>query len=146
MNKEKDDCESRISIRLDDEIKKMIKVQAELENTTTSELIRTAISWYLHKDVNYKSQLEATIESLRREMKKMSREVELNSSLFKFWTQYYFTLTKDLSELEDNSRKQRIDLGKEQTEKMLRAFRGQIKEIKPGLIEALVADYLLTEK
>ncbi len=136
---------SQFHLRLPKELKDLMEKQAALENTTASELSRTAINWYLHKDVNYKGQLEATVESLRSDMRKMSRELELFSSLFKFWTQYYFTLTASLSDLSPEARKARSELGKRQSEIMLQSFRGTMKDVKPGLIEALVADYLVSD-
>ena len=135
----------RLCVRVPKDFKNLIESQATLENTTASVLSRTAINWYLHKDVNYKGQLEATVESLRSDMRKMSRELELFSSLFKFWTQYYFTLTASLSDLSPEARKARSALGKRQSEIMLQSFRGTMKEVKPGLIEALVADYLVSD-
>lgn len=76
----------------------------------------------------------------------MTGELELFSSLFKFWTQYYFTLTTGLGNLSNEQKKIKMETGKNQSKRMMDAFFQTVKDKKTGVVESLVADYMIFEK
>lgn len=132
--------------RLDKKLKSLIETQAILDGTSESDIIRKALSAYLTKDTNYKAQVEVSLENLKKDVLKMTGELELFSSLFKFWTQYYFTLTTGLGNLSNEQKKIKMETGKNQSKRMMDAFFQTVKDKKTGLVESLVADYMIFEK
>lgn len=131
-------------LRLDGNTRQRLNGRAKLENATASEVVRNAIAEYLDKDISWQGQMEGRFQSLMNEVQVLKKEVRLFSSLWIHWTEFYFTYTKSMAELNDAQRQQLVQEGKRRSQLMIESFKKQIKDKKPGLVESLIAEYLVT--
>lgn len=135
----------QILIRVNEKIKKQIKAQAAFQNISISDFIRNAIVDYLAKDVNWQGQLQGTINALHNDIRKAIKNIDLFSSLWLTWTEFYFAYTKSFGTMSDEQKKLHLQEGKERSKYMVSTFKKTMSQ-KPGMVETLLADFLIQEK
>ncbi len=140
------DDDITLSFRALKSMELQIKSRAALEGCSQSDLIRSAISEYLGRDLNIHAQMSGAIESLRSDIKFLDKKTELGNSLFLYWLKYYFTFTKGISDIPSEERKALIEAGERRQQVMLDSFRKDMKRNERTLLEILLADYLAEEQ
>jgi hypothetical protein len=134
-----------ITFRVSETMENQIKSRAALEGCSPSDLIRSAISEYLGRDLNIHAQMSGATESLRSDIKFLDKKTELGNSLFLYWLKYYFTFTKGISDIPSEERKALIEAGERRQRVMLESFKKDMKRNSQTLLEILLADYLAEE-
>jgi|GEM_PF-6839460 len=135
---------AKFSIKLDEHLLLEIKNKALLEGCNPSELIRSAITEYLTRDINIHSQELGAIESLRSDIKSIDKKLDLFSSLWIYWLRFYFCYVPQFKPQSQEAEDTFFAKGEKMKEDMLSNFKKSFKN-SPRLIEILLADYLVKE-
>lgn len=135
-----------IVIRIENKTKKRLEQEADIQGMKVSSLVRSIISDYLQKDIVWQGQMQAVMEMLRNKIDRLNRDVKLFSDLWLYWVEFYFAYTKAFGDMDEKQKKLLIQEGRKRTELMVESFKGHIKEKAPGLVEKIVADYIVQDE
>lgn len=132
-------------LRIDGNTHKRLISKAQLEDSTVSEMTRNAITEYLDKDTNWQGQIEGNFSRLFKDVQSLKREIQIFSELWLHWTEFYFTYTRSLGDMSEAQRQLLVQEGKRRAQLMLESFKKGLNERKPGLVESMLADYLVED-
>ena len=90
--------------------------------------------------------MEGNFSRLFKDMQSIKREIQMFSELWIHWTEFYFTYTRSLGDMTDGQRQLLVQEGRRRSQLMIESFKKGIRERKPGLVESMLADYLVEEK
>lgn len=133
-------------LRLDGNTQQRLHAKAQMEDSTPSETARNAIAEYLDKDTAWQGQMEGNFSRIFKDMQSLKREIQMFSELWIHWTEFYFTYTKSLGDMTDGQRQFLVQEGRRRSQLMIESFKKGIRERKPGLVESMLADYLVEEE
>lgn len=132
-------------LRIDGNTHKRLISKAQLEDSTVSEMTRNAITEYLDKDTNWQGQIEGNFSRLFKDVQFLKREIQIFSELWLHWTEFYFTYTRSLGDMSEAQRQLLVQEGKRRAQLMVESFKKGLNERKPGLVESMLADYLVED-
>ena len=132
-------------LRIDGNTRQRLDAKAQLEDCSASETVRNAIAEYLDKDTDWQGQMEGNMTRIFKEIQGIKKEIQLFSELWLHWTEFYFTYTRSLGEMTDAQRQLLVQEGKRRSQLMLESFKKVMREKKPGLVESMMADYLVED-
>ena len=132
-------------LRIDGNTHKRLISKAQLEDSTVSEMTRNAITEYLDKDTNWQGQIEGNFSRLFKDVQSLKREIQVFSELWLHWTEFYFTYTRSLGDMSEAQRQLLVQEGKRRAQLMVESFKKGLNERKPGLVESMLADYLVED-
>ena len=132
-------------LRIDGNTRQRLDAKAQLEDCSASETVRNAIAEYLDKDTDWQGQMEGNMTRIFKEIQGIKKERQLFSELWLHWTEFYFTYTRSLGEMTDAQRQLLVQEGKRRSQLMLESFKKVMRERKPGLVESMLADYLVED-
>jgi len=132
-------------LRIDGNTHKRLISKAQLEDSTVSEMTRNAITEYLDKDTNWQGQIEGNFSRLFKDVQSLKREIQIFSELWLHWTEFYFTYTRSLGDMSEAQRQLLVQEGKRRAQLMVESFKKGLNERKPGLVESMLADYLVED-
>ena len=132
-------------LRIDGNTRQRLDAKAQLEDCSASETVRNAIAEYLDKDTDWQGQMEGNMTRIFKEIQGIKKEIQLFSELWLHWTEFYFTYTRSLGEMTDAQRQLLVQEGKRRSQLMLESFKKVMRERKPGLVESMLADYLVED-
>lgn len=132
-------------LRIDGNTHKRLISKAQLEDSTVSEMTRNAITEYLDKDTNWQGQIEGNFSRLFKDVHSLKREIQMFSELWLHWTEFYFTYTRSLGDMSEAQRQLLVQEGKRRAQLMVESFKKGLNERKPGLVESMLADYLVED-
>lgn len=132
-------------LRIDGNTRQRLDAKAQLEDCSASETVRNAIAEYLDKDTDWQGQMEGNMARIFKEIQGIKKEIQLFSELWLHWTEFYFTYTRSLGEMTDAQRQLLVQEGKRRSQLMLESFKKVMRERKPGLVESMLADYLVED-
>ena len=132
-------------LRIDGNTHKRLISKAQLEDSTVSEMTRNAITEYLDKDTNWQGQIEGNFSRLFKDVQSLKREIQMFSELWLHWTEFYFTYTRSLGDMSEAQRQLLVQEGKRRAQLMVESFKKGMNERKPGLVESILADYLVED-
>lgn len=132
-------------LRIDGNTHKRLISKAQLEDSTVSEMTRNAITEYLDKDTNWQGQIEGNFSRLFKDVQSLKREIQIFSELWLHWTEFYFTYTRSLGDMSEAQRQLLVQEGKRRAQLMVESFKKGMNERKPGLVESMLADYLVED-
>lgn len=132
-------------LRIDGNTHKRLISKAQLEDSTVSEMTRNAITEYLDKDTNWQGQIEGNFSRLFKDVQSLKREIQMFSELWLHWTEFYFTYTRSLGDMSEAQRQLLVQEGKRRAQLMVESFKKGLNERKPGLVESMLADYLVED-
>ena len=89
--------------------------------------------------------MEGNMTRIFKEIQGIKKEIQVFSELWLHWTEFYFTYTRSLGEMTDAQRQLLVQEGKRRSQLMLESFKKVMREKKPGLVEAMMADYLVED-
>ncbi|MFI3257023.1 MAG: hypothetical protein R3Y36_01855 [Spirochaetales bacterium] len=138
--------DTHINVKISTKEKQKILAHAKLQGfTSSSEYVRNAVTDYMNKDIAWQAQVQGAVESLRADVKRIDKSLDLFSLLFIHFTEYYFTYTKSLSDLSNQEKVIRLEDGRKRSKTMINSFKKTMKN-KPRLIEMLLADFYIEQK
>ena len=132
-------------LRIDGNTRQRLDAKAQLEDCSASETVRNAIAEYLDKDTDWQGQMEGNMARIFKEIQGIKKEIQVFSELWLHWTEFYFTYTRSLGEMTDAQRQLLVQEGKRRSQLMLESFKKVMREKKPGLVESMMADYLVED-
>lgn len=132
-------------LRIDGNTRQRLDAKAQLEDCTASETVRNAIAEYLDKDTDWQGQLEANMQRLQKDIGAVRREIKLFSELWMHWTEFYFTYTRSLGDMGEEQKQLLVGEGRRRSQLMVESFRKSLQARKPGLMESILADYLMED-
>ena len=132
-------------LRIDGNTRQRLDAKAQLEDCTASETARNAIAEYLDKDTAWQGQMEGNFSRLFKDIQSLKREIQMFSELWLHWTEFYFTYTRSLGEMGEAQRQILVQEGKRRAQLMVESFKKGLNERKPGLVESMLADYLVED-
>lgn len=132
-------------LRIDGNTRQRLDTKARLEDCTASETVRNAIAEYLDKDTDWQGQMEGNFSRLFKDVQSLKREIQMFSELWLHWTEFYFTYTRSLGEMGEAQRQLLVQEGKRRSQLMVESFKKGLNERKPGLVESMLADYLVED-
>lgn len=132
-------------LRIDGNTRERLEAKAKLEDASASETVRNAIAEYLDRDTDWQGQLEGNFSKMFRELQTLKREIQVFTELWLHWTEFYFTYTRSLGDMTDAQRQLLVQEGKRRAQLMTESFKKALREKKPGLVESILADYLVEE-
>ena len=132
-------------LRIDGNTRQRLDAKAQLEDCSVSETVRNAIAEYLDRDTDWQGQIEGNMTRIFKEIQGIKKEIQLFSELWLHWTEFYFTYTRSLGEMTDAQRQLLVQEGKRRSQLMLESFKKVMREKKPGLVESMMADYLVED-
>lgn len=132
-------------LRIDGNTRQRLDAKAQLEDCSVSETVRNAIAEYLDRDTDWQGQIEGNMARIFKEIQGIKKEIQVFSELWLHWTEFYFTYTRSLGEMTDAQRQLLVQEGKRRSQLMLESFKKVMREKKPGLVESMMADYLVED-
>lgn len=132
-------------LRIDGNTRDRLVAKAQLEDVSASETVRNAITEYLNKDTDWQGQMEGNFSRLFKDVQSLKREIQMFSELWLHWTEFYFTYTRSLGDMSEAQRQLLVQEGKRRTQLMVESFKKGMNERKPGLVESMLADYLVED-
>lgn len=134
-------------LRVDGNTRQRLEAQAQLEDTSSSEIARNAIAEYLDKDCAWQGQIEGNFSRIFKDIQSLKREIQMFSELWIHWTEFYFTYTRSFGgDMTDAQKQLLVQEGKRRSQLMLESFKKGLRDRKPGLVESMLADYLVEEE
>lgn len=114
------------NMRITDDLRKKIEAKARSEGISLSEAVRTALTDYLHRDVNIYNGILGTLSSLEKDMERLQRQLELHSNLFVYYLRFFFAFEgKEIEGIPKDSRKQFFDKGERRRDDFIKLFKQQ---------------------
>ena len=132
-------------LRIDGNTRQRLDAKAQLEDCSVSETVRNAIAEYLDRDTDGQGQIAGNMARIFKEIQGIKKEIQVFSELWLHWTEFYFTYTRSLGEMTDAQRQLLVQEGKRRSQLMLESFKKVMRERKPGLVESMLADYLVED-
>ena len=132
----------RFDLRINKDLADQIEAKAISLGVTPSELARTALSEYIHKDVNISNEVLGTLSILENEIEGVRRRVELQSNVFIYFLRFFFAFSgKDIEQVPKEMRKQFFEKGEKRRDDFIKLFRQQTAN-KVNIFELMLGEYL----
>jgi hypothetical protein len=129
--------------RITPDIELQLKLKADEERVSTSEIIRRAVVLYLTKDITDESLLIAKMTDVQRRIDGLEKKTELSQKMSIEYLQYFFMFSQELPN--DAKEVSRLAVrARQRTDVFLNSFRRRLKNM-PAFLETILGDMLEEE-
>ena len=136
------DLKHRFDLRLSKDLLTQIEAKALSLGVTPSELARTALNEYIHKDVNINNEVLGTLSILENEIEGIRRRVELQSNVFIYFLRFFFAFSgSEIEKVPREARKQFFEKGEKRRDDFIKLFKQQTAN-KVNIFELMLGEYL----
>lgn len=130
------------TIRVDNDLRKVVDIKAAQMHLSCGELIRRALKEYLYKDSNISNELLSSVQGLKKDLESQKRRLELHSNMFLYYLRFFFAFNEDvIKDIPNEMRKQFFDRGERRRDDFINLFRNQ-KISRTNYLELLLGEFL----
>lgn len=130
------------TIRVDNDLRKVVDIKAAQLHLSCGELIRRALKEYLYKDSNISNELLSSVQGLKKDLESQKRRLELHSNMFLYYLRFFFAFNEDIiKDIPNEMRKQFFDRGERRRDDFINLFRNQ-KISRTNYLELLLGEFL----
>ncbi len=130
------------SMRISADLKNQIEAKAVSLGVKPAEVIRSALTEYVQKDVSITNEVLGFLSGIQKDVERLQRRFELHSNVFIFFLRFFFAFEgKELENIPKENRKQFFDKGERRRNDFIRLFKQQTSN-KVNVFEMLLADCL----